>query len=479
MKCIYILSKQEFTSLYRFGSIPIITNQIIPISNKREDEVESAIFHSFKRLPPFSGDEEYLIIVFENSVSNDNLLGIENLLEIIPMTKAAKSSYEMKFDAKLDFREPRFEMIIHKVEEEIDIKERYQGVKVFWKLCGIQNEFEPLVSEEIIRSAYRKRIEGIKSNEFTDEFLTHLLVYERYEFFPNSDLGFFYDVGEIFAHTKGKPTFRGSNLHSFLEKNKTILSSKSFSEIASIISGSEEISSFKKQLLKEDTKQYIAAATFLKFKKDLSDLETIKGSETGKLIGELRKDKKFINELNLAVFLTGLFFGYQKFYDDFYQLVGLNIFKKEDSSFKISKSKTYDRENKLPNTVKEKEDNEDKTLNEKNKLDKKEKSKENQKASITENSGRENNTGIQNRIFESLQKILKEENNQFELKTDRLNELKKILLPLSPNKGRLLKADVVKLIQLNFGDKVEVEFVGNKRIIREKRENDLFNNIEN
>ena len=142
-------------------------------------------------------------------------------------------------------------------------------------------------------------------------------------------MGYFYDIGEIFAHSKGKTSFTGSSFYSFLESNKQAFSEKSFVQIAQIISESDEIIKFTEQLTSEGLKQYIASAIFLKFKDDLAERETIKDSATGKLIWEIRKDEQFVNELNLAIYLTGIFFGYQKFYDDLYELVVLKIFKKK------------------------------------------------------------------------------------------------------------------------------------------------------
>ena len=76
-----------------------------------------------------------MIISFENILIDNIWLEIEYVTEIIPLTKAAKNSFQMKFDTKLDFNEARFESIVHKVEEYIDIQERYRGAKAFWKLC--------------------------------------------------------------------------------------------------------------------------------------------------------------------------------------------------------------------------------------------------------------------------------------------------------------------------------------------------------
>ena len=64
MKYLYIISKQEFTSLYRFGQIPLRSDKIIETINKSIQEINSSVFENFKALASFVGDEEYLIISF-------------------------------------------------------------------------------------------------------------------------------------------------------------------------------------------------------------------------------------------------------------------------------------------------------------------------------------------------------------------------------------------------------------------------------
>ena len=50
MESLYIISKQEFTSLYRFGQIPLRFNQIIDTINKSIQEINSSVFENFKEL---------------------------------------------------------------------------------------------------------------------------------------------------------------------------------------------------------------------------------------------------------------------------------------------------------------------------------------------------------------------------------------------------------------------------------------------
>jgi len=326
MDFLYIITKQEFTSLYRFGSIPVIQEKILEIKGMSDKDIEADIVKSFMSLPYFVGDEEYLFIGF-NQYPNNNKLPIGDVLEIIPLTDAARHSYQMKFDKKIIFSQAKFTKAITKVEEQIDIQERLSGAEAFWILCKVKEPYSQFVSLDKIEYAYHNRINGLKSNNFVSDFFVHALVYERYDFFPNSDLGFLYDVGEIFAHSKQKQSFKGSGYHTFLEQNKPIFDNKSILELIDFISKASEIEKFTEQLTINGLKQYIVTALFFKFKSDLQEKDSIKRSETGKIIGTLRNTNQFIPELNAAIFLTGLFFGYEKFYDDLYELSGLHIFK--------------------------------------------------------------------------------------------------------------------------------------------------------
>lgn len=493
MDNLYILTKQEFTSLYRFGKIPLISNKIVNIENRSAEETNSKIYEELLSLPYFVGDEEYLIITFEKILIDNVWLEIKHVTEVIPLTKAAKNSFEMKFDTKLDFKDARFENIVHKVEELIDIQEKYGGSKAFWILCQVKSEYESFLTNELIESSYNKRINAVKSSEFKDDFFIHLLAYDRYEFFPNSDLGYFYDIGEIFAHSKGKTSFIGSSFHSFLDSNKQELSDKSFIQIAQIISESDEVIKFTKQLTITGLKQYIASAIFLKFKNDLAERDTIKDSATGKLIGEIRKDKQFINELNLAIYLTGSFFGYKKFYDDLYELVDLRIFKKKvkQPQKEINVEKKNDKEKSNLESVTSTTVNPD--IKSSKKIENTEQSKlseEKDKNEIIENavteeeqilkeqnqSSTNEDSEVQKQILETLLKMLDEEKGTFEIKTDRLNELKKILSRLSVEKNISKKDDVVQIIKEKFSDTISIEAKGKKYIISQKTENDLFAN---
>lgn len=435
MNFLYILSKQEFTSLYRFGQIPLRLNQIIETLNKSSQEIDDHIFNNFKSLAYFVGDEEYLIISFLDFNSESNQLDIENVSEIIPLTKASKSSLETKFDNRIDFKEPRFENVILKVEEYIDINDCINGAKAFCKLSKVNDPYQKLIEDSVITNAYKARVYGNKSL-INKTYYTQLLVYERYEFFPNSDLGYFYDAGEAFAHFKDLPTFKGSSFYNFLELNKVELSNKSFIEIANFISNAEEIKKFTDQLTSNNIKEYIVAALFQKFKSDLREKDTIIGSDTGRIIGLITNDKNYASELSIAVYLTGAFLGYKKFYDDLYSKTKIKIFKNEIL-------------NKNSNKVFED------VLTENKILDK--------NISIT---------NINEAILEEIISIItKTSNGQIKLSGDILKEIQKIFKPVFKSKKPTIN-DILNFIKSEYSKELEIP---KKDTIAIKKEPELFN----
>lgn len=323
-----ILSKQKFTALYRFGQVPIMGSRVIT-TGKEDENFRFELFENFKSIAFFNGDEEYLIIKFDNKEGFQNI-NIRDVIEIIPLTTAAKKSYELKFNRRIQFSEARFEDLTYKIEEYIDLVERIKGVPTILEILLPPHLRKIVVSDNIIEKAYIARVQSKKSSEIKENFLTHLLIYDRYNFFPNTNLGYFYDVGELYAHSKGHATFKGSGFHTFLEKYKNELNDKKLLEIIQFIEQSTEIEAFKTQLTEKNLKRYISAVFYLKFKSDLLEKDSIGETDLKKFTAWIINQNKFTSELVEAINLLGAFFGYQKIYDDYYEVANLRFFKPQE-----------------------------------------------------------------------------------------------------------------------------------------------------
>lgn len=320
-----IISKQEFVSLYRFGCIPLYLEKAISHTNDI-DALNSEILRKLKQLPPFEGDEEYLVVGFSSITKNSEILNIYDIQLIIPLTEAAKASYESKFDSRIKFTDAIFEEAAIKHQAYTDIQDRKKGVEAIFKML-LPQVSPPKKRLADIELAYNTKIEGKRSNEFSGDFFTHILVYDRYEPFPNTDLGYFYDIGEVLAHSQNKPTFKGSGYHTYLESKKSELRNQKLSDILKIINQSDESSAFKKKLTSENTQHDVSALLYLKFKDQLIDKESITETKIKESVEFSLNKLNYNNEVVEALYLLGSFFGFKKFYSDYYEVIDLNIFR--------------------------------------------------------------------------------------------------------------------------------------------------------
>lgn len=140
-----------------------------------------------------------------------------------------------------------------------------------------------------------------------------------------SALGYFYDAGQVFAFSKGHPTFEGSGLHKHLEKNNSENPTVKFPDIIEYLEGTEEIKKgYVSQTSINDVKQYVVAPLFLMLRDEIRKLDDI--TQT-KLFKNLDYLKTFEDSFYYAVILLGAFFGFRKFYDNYYESLNLRFYK--------------------------------------------------------------------------------------------------------------------------------------------------------
>jgi len=479
-----IISKQEFTSLLRFGQIPNNPNRHININN-----VENELFNSFLNLPFFEGDEEYIIIQVEFEIPDQKFIYTKNLTAIIPLTKAAKISLSSKFNSKIVFSDAVYESIIRKVEDQIEISDKIQGAKSLTEMF-FKNK-KTSIQDDILQESYLYRIKGKKSNEIQSDFFTHLVVYERYEFFPNTDLGYFYDLGEVFAHYKGKDSFKGSNYYNFLEKHKPDLREKKLSEIILFIESTNEIDSFKNLLTLDGEKLYMTAVFYLKYKGEIANKDSIKETNLSKIISWVLENNFYVNENIDALYLLGGFLGFKRLYDDYYDTIQLRIFKNKivelNSESIDSKTVMPKKLNKIKKQTKENliihigEDAVNQIVGNLSSSENQPYQSDLEQYKTTVNEAEPINENIYNGIskFNSLDEVIEKLKTLFdnhhtdELKLEKkiLSDIVAILTPISMS-TKITKNVICNLINTQFKDVFECP---NSNTIKFKKDGGLFN----
>ena len=266
-----------------------------------------------------------MIVSLEDSPSKGKL-DIRNIKELIPLSQKAKSSYERKFDSRLIFGSPRFESILDDYFAYVNFCDHKNGAKALCEMCNCELDGSTIVPDEDFKEALKRKNNGERSHSFQSSFFSHLLVYDRYGFFPSEDIGYLYDIGNIYANMNGLPSIEGKSFHSFLEKNKDDYSALNLSEVLKKIGSAPEAERLRSGLTRDSIRLYIVGAIYLKYKNELREVDTVFDTSLKKVIGVKRKSHEFIREFEIAIYLTGLFFGFQKFNKDFYEYISLGIF---------------------------------------------------------------------------------------------------------------------------------------------------------
>jgi hypothetical protein len=454
-----VVSKQQFVAFVAFGRIPIHSGMTFS-SESENGDFEKKLKDSFAQLPAFQGDEEYLLVLSETVEESQISLDIREVLEVIPFSEKAYQGYTSKFDKNIKFSPPRFEHVYEHVVDKIEISDRWNGSKKLpYLLMEIKATKEDGVTQSDIEFAYAKR-SGQSSVPKHDELYGYVLAYDRYEPFPNRDVGFLYDVGQAYGQSRGKQGFLGSGLHKHLSENNNLYVGKKLSAVLELIESREETKKFREQLTDEyGIKRYIASTLFFKFKDIIKNEGAIVGTKVEETVDYLVRQQKYLSELYQALTLTGAFFGFRYLRNDIYKLSRLSWYaseRKEQKSYisrKPSKGTTLSGESNnseivIPDDQVGKPESKEVTIE----LD---------PAPSSERSAQETLFPLEvakevlteDDMFKEIDDGLKEGSHK--IKTDLLRDLKPILAKYDSSSGKMNTKKIIKALKEHFPKRID------------------------
>ncbi|MDR1183107.1 MAG: hypothetical protein LBL13_14155 [Bacteroidales bacterium] len=325
-----IVLRNQFNLFYRFGYTFISKYEFVEFDGNITSKTKEQVVRKFATITPFEYDEEYLILHLEKSVSEDSLIRfeIQDIVAIYPLSRQAKGSIEAKIDPRIKLEKPIFETILSEIESEIEKGEVEKAISALWKICKIEQPLGKYLTDigfESIFKGLEHRKKGVKANKIQNgNYWEYLIAYDRFDYFPNSTLGCFYDAGQVFAFSTKRPTFEGSGLHTFLEKLNSENPTTKLPEIIKYLETEEQLKNYASKTTTGDIKQYIVAPLYLMLRDEIRKSEDI--TQT-KLFKNLDYLKEFGDSFYYAVILLGAFFGFRKFYDFYYDTLNLRFYK--------------------------------------------------------------------------------------------------------------------------------------------------------
>lgn len=326
-----ILLRNQFNLFYRFGYTYIPHCQLLAFDGEINHSEKEKLINLFAETTPFEWEEEYLIIHFEKDGLGKQAIEkfqIQEIVKIYPLSSQAKSSIETRIDNRINLELPIFEDILFKIEKTIEKHELEKAIEALWNVCNIKDDLNKYISDiglENIFNGLERRKSGTKPSKIKDgNYWEYVIAYDRYDFYPNSVLGYFYDAGQIFAYSKGLESFEGSKLYNFLQSINKSTPNLKFKDIVNLLETQEQGQSYVSQTISNEQLQYLITPLFLMLREEIRKVDDINNTI---LFKHLKTLKEFGSSFNYAVILLGSFFGFKKFYDVYYDHLNLRFYK--------------------------------------------------------------------------------------------------------------------------------------------------------
>jgi hypothetical protein len=342
-KFLSAILRNQFNLFYRFGYTFIPSSCLIEFDDIASQSTKNRIIDLFLHITPFQYDEEYIIIELEGNevvFRETSKFLVRDIVAIYPLSKQAKFSIENKIDPRIYLQPPIFEDCLDVIQNRINNAEISNAISALWTLLEFDENVDQFIQtigfENILKGLEYRKL-GTKAGKIAaGNYWTYLIAYDRYDYFPNSNLGYFFDAGQVFAFSKGLDTFVGSGIHNFLQHLNEVSPNSKFEEVVKRMEAEENIKNgYLAQTSISGCKQYVIAPLFFKLKDDLRGNEEFENTLLFKKIKELKS--RWGEHLKYAVVILGAFFGFEKFYDAYYDKLNLKFFK----SYKKPVSQVY------------------------------------------------------------------------------------------------------------------------------------------
>jgi hypothetical protein len=333
--------------------------QLVEFDGNINAETKENIAKQFSTVTPFEFDEEYIILHLEKIISSESefvQFEIQDILAIYPLSQRAKASIESKIDQRIRLENPIFETVLPSIETEIEKKEVEKAISALWTICKIESPKDKYIDEiglENIHKGLEYRRTGTKANKIQGgNYWEYLISYDYFQYFPEGIIRHFYQLGEVFSYYKGKiDGIEGTKIEILLKQ----IGHGNFEQLLQKFSNESLPQSFvdsMQEIGKSKFNPIVVSVLFLKWKTDLSNQDTEVTKSSIYHNGKIAFIDKYPNEVKLALILLGAFFGYNKFYDSYYEALNLRFYK----SYREPKKEIESKErwvNKVPKTPEE------------------------------------------------------------------------------------------------------------------------------
>lgn len=331
LKKLTVINKEQFTNLYRLGDINIHKDFII--NNNELIELLDLFKCQF--------DEDFLILEIDYNIKINEIfynLKIKNVKKIFTLSTKAQNYFKPKFNQNINFYVYPDTRILDQIKKKREVEDIEKGIDTFIQKYDFIDDKS--IKEKIGLNFINESLIQFQKNNLKEEYVSFyfdLLKYKRENHFPNKNVSYLFDLmimvilksrdeKVIKKYQQGQFSLDKSQAYQKLNKDnkETLIESIQF------IKNSEDKDIYKFINAMDGIEKVIIGSIYLNVKDLLKNKELNYQEKIENIIDSFSKEYK--EELSIALFLIGLFFGYKNLYSDYYDFLNLDIFKEDELS---------------------------------------------------------------------------------------------------------------------------------------------------
>ena len=321
-----LIDKDLFASLLRYGEVILPDYSFSVVS---EDlPIEEALRLVLRAGNPIEYPSQYIIVLYE-CPDNSNKLPIGAVKELVATDADGRRLFSSQFREDLIIQPERYQAVFQEYMDGDFQKEKIKkGIVTFRTLCdlNVADNYDEEVSiiYRGISNRIRYRHHFQLPAEERDEPYALMISYDRHAPYPKGWAGYFYDVIETFCYHRdpnlgySETVIEGTGIYKLISALPKDATSKKINEAIK----DEKFTQLCNEFFNKPGGHLVPYIFFI-LRDRFRDAESF--SKHAYLIQQIKE--QFPDAFDIACTFVGGFFGYEKFYDDYYTALNLPILR--------------------------------------------------------------------------------------------------------------------------------------------------------
>lgn len=321
-----LIDKDLFASLLRYGEIILPDYAFSVISD--DLPVEDALRVILRSGNPIEYPSQYIIVLYD-CPNNSNLLPIGSVKELVATDADGRRLFTSQFREDLIIQPERYKTVFQEyLDDDFQKSKIKKGIVSFRTLCGLDVADNYDEDVDIIYRGISNRIKYRHHfqlpTEERDEPYALMISYDRHAPYPRAWAGYFYDVIETFCYHRdhnlrySETVIEGTGIYKLISALPKDASSQKINEAIK----EEKFTQLCNEFFNKPG-GYLVPYIFFILRDRFRDAESY--SKHAYLIQQIKD--QFPDAFDTASIFVGGFFGYEKFYDDYYTALNLPILR--------------------------------------------------------------------------------------------------------------------------------------------------------